>query len=100
MEGENVKITLYKFTGWQGILKIPESWCRECDLLVRATERAIESSGRTADFNVKPWFLWFWKPLFQHKAMHAPILVVDGKLVSQGIVPADSEIESAITGAP
>ena len=92
-------VTVYKFTGWQGLFKIPESWCRECDMLVRATERAIESSEHHVDFQIKPWFLWFWKPLFQFRAWHAPILVVENRLVSQGIVPDDATIIEAIEKA-
>ena len=91
--------TIYKFTGWQGFFKIPESWCRECDLLVRATERAIEASGHDVEFKVKPWFLWFWRPLFRYGALKAPILVVGRRLVSQGIVPEDAEIVEAIRAA-
>ena len=92
-------MTIYKFTGWQGLLKIPESWCRECDLLVRATERVAETSGADMTLDVKPWFLWFWKPLFRFGAWKAPILVVDGELVSQGIVPEDGKIAEALSKA-
>ncbi len=88
--------TIYKFTGWQGLFKIPESWCRECDLLVRATERAIEASGQDFALQIRPWFLWFWKPLLSFGAWRAPILVVGRRLVSQGIVPEDAEIVEAI----
>lgn len=88
---------MYKFTGKQGLIKIPESWCRECDLLVRATERAIEASGEKVDFVIRPWFLWFWKPLFQLRAWHAPILEINGRLISQGIVPEDATIIEAIS---
>lgn len=94
-----VRIVIYRFTGWQGFFRIPESWCRECDLLVRAAQRAIEASDPGIVIEVKPWFLWFWKPLLRHGAWKAPILIVDGRLVSQGIVPPDAEIEKAIQKA-
>ena len=90
---------MYKFTGWQGLFKIPESWCRECDLLVRATEHAIKASGRDVEFKVKPWFLWFWRPLLRFGAWKAPILVVGGTMVSQGIVPDEGTIAVAIDQA-
>ena len=99
MAESRLSITMYSFTGWQGLFKVPESWCRECDLLVRATERAIEASGHDVEFKVRPWFLWFWKPLFRYGAWKAPILVVGRRLVSQGIVPEDSEIVEAISAA-
>lgn len=92
-------MTIYRFTGWQGFFKIPESWCRECDLLVRATERVAETSATDMTLDVKPWFLWFWKPLFRFGAWKAPILVVDGEMVSQGIVPEDGKIADALSKA-
>ena len=92
-------VTIYKFTGWQGLIKIPERWCRECDLLVRATERAIEASGQDVALKIRPWFLWFWKPLLQFGAWRAPILIVGQRLVAQGVVPEDAEIAEAISAA-
>ena len=94
-----MQVTIYKFTGWQGFFKIPESWCRECDLLVRATERVAATCGAEMTLDVKPWFLWFWKPLFRFGAWKAPILVVDGRVVSQGVVPDDGKIAEALNKA-
>lgn len=98
-EGRAVEIVIYRFTGWQGLFKIPNSWCRECDLLLRATERAVRAAKaeRWTRIIVRPWFLWFWKPLILNGACHAPILTVNGHLVSQGVVPAESAIVSAIS---
>jgi hypothetical protein len=85
---QKMEVVIYKFTGWQGLFKIPEAWCRECDLLVRATQRALEQTGirDSARFVIRPWFLWFWKPL-RRGAWRAPILTINGRVVSQGIVP-------------
>ena len=91
-----MEIVIYKFTGWQWLFKIPESWCRECDLLVRATEKAMTSAGGNPDsLIILPWFLWFWKPL-AHGGFHPPILTINGRIISQGIVPSVEEITSAI----
>lgn len=96
-----INLTLYRFTGWQGLFRIPESWCQECDLLVRATRQAMHSAGGepSAELTIKPWFLWFWKPLLWNRAWHAPILTANGRLVSEGIVPPVEEIVAAIREA-
>jgi len=41
---------------------------------------------------VKPWFLWFWEPLFRHGTLHAPMLIVNNKLVSAGTVPKKEDV--------
>jgi hypothetical protein len=96
--GSNIKLTIYRFTGWQGLFKIPESWCLECDLLVRATQQAIQAAyaEESAELTIRPWFPWFWRPLLWNRAWHAPILTVNGRLVSAGIVPPVEEIAEAI----
>lgn len=93
-----VQVVVYRFTGRQGLFKVPEGWCRECDLLIRSTERAIRSAKAEdkAELRVRPWFLWFWKPLLRNRAWHAPILTVNGRLVSQGIVPPVEDLATAI----
>ncbi len=94
-----IRVVLYKYTGPQGLFTIPESWCRECDLLVRATERAIAESGLEVDFRIRPWFLWMAVPFLRHFGWHAPILVVGGRMVSQGIVAKESAILEALQRA-
>lgn len=94
-----LQATIYRFTGWQGLFKIPESWCRECDLLIRATERVAAECDATIEVEIRPWFLWFWKPLFRFGAWKAPILVVNGEMISQGIVPDDGKIANAFCRA-
>lgn len=96
-----VRVIIYCFTGWQGLFKVPESWCRECDLLIRAAQKAIRESEHSEriELLMRPCFLWMWKPLLTHRAWHAPILTVNGQLVSQGVVPIASEIGKAIQAA-
>ncbi|MCH8274900.1 MAG: hypothetical protein IH851_08920 [Armatimonadetes bacterium] len=92
-----IELIVYRFAGWQGLFKIPERWCPECDLLIRASQKAIEQSGAPdrVKLIVRPWFLWFWKPLLRG-AWHAPILTVSGRVVSQGIVPPVEKIAGEI----
>ncbi|MGC8667221.1 MAG: hypothetical protein ACP5VE_03765 [Chthonomonadales bacterium] len=93
----HVEVVVYRFSGWQGLFKIPHTWCPECDLLIRAVERAIAGTapGTQVRFVVQPWFFWFWKPLLKG-AWHPPILIINGTVVSQGVVPPTEAIEGAL----
>lgn len=87
-------ITIYRFTGRQGFFSIPKKWCEECDLLISMVKQTVEELGieSKTKITVRPWFLWWWQPLFAHFAWHAPILVINGKLISQGIVPSKENL--------
>lgn len=78
-----VDVRIYKFTGWQGPFKIPESWCRECDLFVRTVDRAVEQTDAPADVEVIPWMTHIFGAL-QFGGYHPPVLVVDGERIAQG----------------
>lgn len=84
-----VEVTIYRFTGSQGFFLVPKKWCEECDLLIATVKKTINELGieTKTQLTVKPWFLWWWQPLLTHFAWHAPILIINGKLISQGIVP-------------
>ena len=46
---------------------------------------------------IRPWFPWFWQPLLVNLAWHAPILIVNGELISQGIVPKKETLIKVLT---
>ncbi|WP_070969336.1 glutaredoxin domain-containing protein [Vibrio sonorensis] len=79
-----VKITLYRWGGSWGpfSVKIP---CGECTLTkdILADTFANELDGVPVELEVKDWLSHWWEPLAKG-AWHAPILVVEGKVVSQG----------------
>lgn len=82
-------ISIYRFTGRQGLFSVPKKWCEECDLLILMVKQTVEGlriKSKTK-ITIKPWWLWWWQPLFLYFAWHAPILVINGKLISQGVVP-------------
>ncbi len=84
-----INITIYRLTGNQGFFSVPNKWCEECDILVRMVKNTIkdlEIEDKTK-LTIRPWFPWFWQPLLINLAWHAPILTINGKLISQGIVP-------------
>jgi len=92
-------ITIYRFVGSQGFFSVPKKWREECDLLVAIVKKTIKDLGikDKTKLTIKPWFLWWWQPLFAHFAWNAPILVINGKLISQGIVLSKETIVKALT---
>lgn len=94
-----IKVTIYRFTGSQGFFRIPKKWCQECDLLVSLVRKTISDLGLEdkVSLTIKPWWLWWWEPLFLYFAWHAPILVINGKLISQGIVPDKETLLKVLT---
>ena len=94
-----VGVTVYRITGKQGIINVPHRYCEECDLTVQLVKHVINDVGAgTATLTVRPWMLWFWKPLLRG-GWHAPIVAVNGRVVSQGVVPAADTIRQAIHAA-
>jgi hypothetical protein len=90
-------VTVYPFTGRQLFFTIPDSWCRECDLTVAAVERA--TAGRDdVRVEVKPW----WNHLItvlRRGGWHAPVVMVDGRVFSQGVVPDVEALRGALGAA-
>ena len=79
-----VQIELYRWAGSWGpfSVKIP---CGECSLTrdVIADTLEQELAGIVVDLQVHDWLDCWWRPLLKG-GWHAPIVLVNGKLVSQG----------------
>lgn len=90
-------ITIYPFIASQGFFFIPKKWCEECDLLIVQVKKTVSELGLEdkVSLTIKPWLLWWWQPLLKYMAWHAPIFVVNGRLISQGVVPDKLTIISA-----
>lgn len=92
-----MRITVYRFTGRQGLFTVPERWCEECDLTVKAVERvAREFPG--AEVVVRPWFVHLPQALW-HGVWHPPGVVVDGRRVIQGRVPSEDLLRARFRDA-
>jgi hypothetical protein len=100
MDGSNsVEIVVYRITGRQGFITIPERYCEECDLTVNVARRVVEELGDpNVRLTVRPWMLWFWRPIWRG-GWHAPILTVNGRVVTQGVVPSPETLQAAIERA-
>lgn len=79
-----IKITLYKWAGSWGPFKVNIP-CGECTLTkdILTDTFANELADVPVELEVKDWLSHWWEPL-KLGAWHAPILLVEGKVVSQG----------------
>ena len=89
-------ITVYIVTGKHGKLRIPESFCRECNLFVRAADLAAEQVDADVNVRVVSWWTHVFSAL-RYGGYHAPVMVVGRKRLCQGYdVPTTCEVVDAI----
>ncbi len=81
---QKVKITVYRWAGAWGPFKVSIP-CGECalshDVILDTMEH--ELSGLEVELELKDWLSHWWKPILKG-GWHAPIILVDGKVISQG----------------
>lgn len=81
---EPIKITLYRWAGSWGPFKVNIP-CGECtltkDILTDTFNNELVDVA--VELEVKDWLSHWWEPL-KLGAWHAPILMIEGKVVSQG----------------
>ncbi len=80
-----VKITLFKWAGSWGPFKIKIP-CGECTITKDVIKDTLKSelAGVPVTFEIKDWLSVWWVPLAKG-GWHAPIVTVDGSVVSQGV---------------
>ena len=79
-----VNIRVYRWAGSWGPFKVKIP-CGECALTTDIIQDTIDTDlkGILVNLDVRDWLNEWWKPLFKG-AWHAPIVMVDGTVVSQG----------------
>lgn len=79
-----IKVTLYRWAGSFGPFKVNIP-CGECTLTkdILADTFANELASVPIELEIKDWLSYWWEPL-KLGAWHAPIVVVAGKVISQG----------------
>lgn len=89
-----IRMTVYRWAGRKWFFRV-RSECAECDLAVGQV-RALVSAHPDwpLEVEVKPWLADVWESL-RHGGWHAPVVLVDGHLLSQGKVPTCAELEAA-----
>ena len=94
-----VSVVVYRITGKQLFFNVDESYCEECDITIR---HIIELSEKLPDIHikliVKPWLNNMFQVLLKG-GWHPPVVLVDGKRISQGVVPSDDLLTKAIIEA-
>lgn len=87
-----MEVTVYRITGRQGYLTVPDWVCRECDLTVAAVRRACSEAGvPEGSVKVVPWLKQLRAALGEG-AYHPPVVLVGGRVFSQGRVPDVAEL--------
>lgn len=95
---DRVRITVYRWAGKKWLLCI-RSECPECDLAVAQVHSLLDAHPDwPVSFEAKPWLSHLWESL-RLGGWHAPVLVVDGRVVGQGQVPGRGELEAAVRQA-
>ncbi len=93
-----IKITLYRWAGSLGPFRIT-SECVECDFAVAVIRDVLSAHPDwPAEFEIKPWLNHIWQAL-SYGGWHAPVLIIDNRLVTQGRVPLYRRVEAAIQSA-
>lgn len=84
MTQNQVKVTLFRWAGAWGPFKVKIP-CGECALTKDVIQDTlnVELAGLPVAFDIREWLSEWWKPLLKG-GWHAPIVMVDGKVISQG----------------
>ncbi len=86
-----IEILIYRITGKQFFFNVPDAMCEECELTVGLTKKVLLELGvgkgdTRVNLTVKPWWEHSVEALSKG-GWHAPVLMIDGKIFSQGVVP-------------
>ena len=100
-----VNITVFRWAGAWGPFKVSIP-CGECALTKDIIQDCIDTdlAGIQVELDMRDWLTEWWKPL-PKGGWHAPIVLVNGKIVSQGAalnrgVLTQSVIEEAVSAIP
>ena len=79
-----IHLDVYRWAGSWGPFKVTIP-CGECSLTKDIIQDTIDTElqGITIKLEIKDWLSQWWKPLLKG-GWHAPIVIVDGKVISQG----------------
>lgn len=89
-EGDS-EIKIYVVTGLHGGIKIPESFCEECNLFVKAARESVQEVDRDVNIDVISYWTRFLYPLLKG-GHHPPVMLINGEVVAQGYDVPDKEL--------
>ena len=90
-------VTVYPMTGRQLFFTVPHAVCKECDLTVRLVQR-VAADLPEVEVRIKPWFNHLFDAL-RRGGWHPPVVTIDGKITTQGVVPDEAELRDALARA-
>ena len=91
-------VTVYPMTGRQlGFITVPHAVCEECDLTVRLVQRVTDQLPNV-ELRIKPWFSHLFDAL-RRGGWHPPVVTINGKVATQGIVPDEATFRAALVRA-
>lgn len=101
LSGRKRKVSVYPITGRQlGFLSVPHRFCEECDQTIRLVRRVAADMEGSVEVEVRPWLRYVFDAL-RRGGWHAPVVAIDGRLFSQGVVPDETALRTALEqGAP
>jgi hypothetical protein len=90
-----VTITVYRWAGRKWFFRI-RSECAECDLAVAQVWGLVSAHPNwPVEIKIKSWLTFLWESL-RHGGWHVPVVIVNGRRVSQGKTPERSALEAAV----
>jgi len=94
-------ITIYPISGRQlGPLSIPHRFCEECNLTIETVRSVVAELGRDdVEVRVQPWIRHMFDAL-KRGGWHAPVVTIDGKVYSQGVVPDPGDLSERLRNDP
>lgn len=93
---KKVRLTLYKYEGKKWFLKIRDG-CEECDITETYLKNLVKRKRfkNKIDIRVYPWLDNIFSLLLKG-GFHAPIVMINNRVFSQGIVPNFRKFEHAV----
>lgn len=84
MTTQAISIQVYRWAGSWGPFKVSIP-CGECSLTKDIIQDTIDNEleGISVNLDIRDWLSEWWKPLLKG-GWHAPIIMVEGKIISQG----------------
>ncbi len=83
-----VIVTVYPIVGRQLFFRVPKRLCEECDMTIATVRDVVARMGNRPDIEIriKPW-LNHLPDALRRGGWHPPVLTINGRVFSQGIVP-------------
>ena len=93
---QTATIIMYRWEGKKFGIEI-KSECKECEMntAILASMKQKEFTNKPVVIEIKPWLSNLWEAL-RHGGWHAPVILVNGKLFSQGVVVNRDKLSQSV----